>query len=266
MRQLSLEEYKQRVLGVLIKIDAICREQGFAYWIFYGTLLGAVRHGGFIPWDDDVDIVMPREDYYKLGKYIQEHPEHGVNYIDVSNRPDTIYYCAKVCDTSTVLRESVFRPLEGYGAFVDIFPLDNLPDGEEERLRYYKKALRMEQIVQHGSRLRPFKGDSRKETLLRWAAFLYAHLYDPGRMIGKMHQLFMENNKTPTRYVGVPWSDQLFRRELFEEKTELVFEGHRFFAPKNWDEALRASYGDYMQLPEESKRVCSHGLVCYEKD
>lgn len=266
MRELSLEEYKQRVLGVLIKIDAICREMGYEYFILYGTLLGAVRHGGFIPWDDDVDIVMPREDYYKLGKYIQEHPEHGINYIDISNRPDTIYYCAKVCDTSTVVKESLFRPVEDYGAFVDIFPLDCFPDNEKARLRYYQKALRMEQIVQHATRIQPFKGKTWKSTLVRRAAFYYSRLYDPGKMIAKMHRLFMENNKKPTTYVGVPWSYQLFRADLFREKTELKFEGHSFYAPKNWDEALRASYGDYMQLPEESKRVCSHGLVCYEKD
>lgn len=136
MRKLTVEEYKACVLNVLEKIDYVCRENGYTYMICYGTLLGAVRHKGFIPWDDDIDIVMPREDYYKLGSYIIEHPELELNYIDISNRNDTFYYCAKVCDSKTIVKEGRYRELKGYGAFVDIFPLDYLPEDKKERERY----------------------------------------------------------------------------------------------------------------------------------
>ena len=99
-KQLTMEEYKQVELGILIKIDKICREHNINYFLYAGTLLGAVRHQGFIPWDDDIDISMLREDYDKLAKIIQ-NGDYGINFIRIEENPDTIYPYGKICDTTT---------------------------------------------------------------------------------------------------------------------------------------------------------------------
>ena len=266
MRKLTVEEYKACVLNVLEKIDYVCRENGYTYMICYGTLLGAVRHKGFIPWDDDIDIVMPREDYYKLGSYIIEHPELELNYIDISNRNDTFYYCAKVCDSKTIVKEGRYRELKGYGAFVDIFPLDYLPEDNKERERYCREELFWERIVQHSAELTPGKSENYKQEILKKLAFVFSRLFSSERILRKMHQRYIEFDKIKTAYIGIPWDSHFFKTEWFEHIIELEFEGKLFFAPKDYDKVLKSSYGDYMKLPPEKDRRYSHHLEGYRID
>jgi lipopolysaccharide cholinephosphotransferase len=255
MKVLSVEEYKARILDVLIKVDGICRENNFRYFIFYGTLIGDVRHKGFIPWDDDIDIIMPREDYYKLADYIIGHPETGLNYIDIYNRKDTIYYCAKVCDAQTVVKESRFRMIDGYGAFVDVFPFDYLPEDSAERNKLRNKEVFWEKIHQHSSFTHSGKGKNLKHTLLIKASDFFARFFNASRIIEKMHNRYMESDKKPTNKMGVPFDQSTYDVSWLRETTELLFEGHLFLAPKEYDTVLKATYGDYMQLPPEEERV-----------
>ena len=265
MRKMSLDEYKKRILNVLIKIDDICRKNHLRYCICYGTLLGAVRHKGFIPWDDDIDIVMPRKDYYLLGKYILKHPELELNYIDISNRKDTTFYCAKVCDSHTVVREFNIKPLKGYGAFVDVFPFDFLPENEIERKKYMNKALYWERIVQHSIMVKPLKGDNLKHDILLKASFAYSHLFNTSKTLMKMHREFRKNDRNKTEYVGVPYDPHVFLADWFAGSIDIDFEGHKFLAPAEYDKVLTARYGNYMQLPPEEERIYKHHLDCYEK-
>lgn len=263
MKKITMKEYKECVLNVLEKIDFICRENNYTYMICYGTLLGAVRHKGFIPWDDDIDIVMPRKDYYKLGQYIIDHPEVGLNYIDISNRKDSIYYCAKVCDANTIVKESRFKQIEGYGAFVDVFPLDYLPEDSKERMRYCKRELFWARIVQHAAELTPGKGDGLKQDVLKKLAFYGAKIFNAEKVLLKMHQRYIKFDEVPTKYIGIPWDSNCFKTEWFQDKVEVEFEGKLFFAPKEIEKVLKASYGDYMRLPAEKDRVYKHHLECY---
>lgn len=265
MRKLSVREYKEKILDILVKVDRICRENNYVYTICYGTLLGAVRHNGFIPWDDDIDIFMPRDDYYKLGDYIIHHPELGLNYIDISNRKDTIYYCAKVCDANTIITEAAhFRPVEGYGAFIDIFPLDYLPDDERKRRKYKAKSLYRARLVEHSSHLKPYKGKTIKQTMLIYAGFYYAHLFRTGKILEKMHRDFQKNNHVQTKWVGVPFGTA-FHAASFAARAEYTFEGHHFWGPANFDDVLKTAYGDYMTIPPVEKQI-THAVECYIKD
>ena len=264
MRKLTTDMYKERVLNVLIKVDQICRENDFRYMICYGTLLGAVRHKGFIPWDDDIDIVMPRKDYYKIADYIIAHPELGLNYIDIYNREDTIYYCAKVCDSATVVKESRFKPVQGYGAFIDIFPFDYIPDDERERAKYKKKALHWERIVQHSSKTSIGKGKNLIHSIQIFFAYVYSHCFSTSQMIHKMHNTFIENDKDKTEHIGIPFETAFITAD-FAETTELEFEGHMFLAPRNFTNVLKTFYGNYMELPPEDKRV-HHNIECYLRE
>jgi len=267
MKTMTSAEYKQCILEVLLKIDRICRENGLDYFIISGTLLGAVRHKGFIPWDDDVDIMMPRADYAKLGQILLSHPEYGLNYIDIDARTDSIYFGAKVCDARTGIIESNFRPIEGYGAFVDVFAMDHVAGDPAERERLRKKYLRMQRLVQHASKIRPGRSASPKRQLLLVLAFLLTRLYEPSKVLRRMtDRIKQDNERLSDAFIGVPWEETFYPREILEGRCELEFENHFVSAPAQWDAVLTALYGkDYMTpIPPDERD--SHGLICYWRD
>ena len=265
MKQLTSEEYKKVLLELIVKVDAICRENGIWYSFAYGTLLGAVRHQGFIPWDDDLDIVMPREDYEKLKNYVAAHPELGLSFIDIRNRPDTIYVCGKLCDTRTVIRESSFRTVEGCGAFVDVLPLDTLPDDEKERGRFKAHARYLAKLVQHSAKLKPGKPTGLKHAILLYSAFVYSHCFSTSRLIERLDAYCSKYQGKQTGYCGVPYFISYFRKEWFNELSEYPFEGRMLLGPKDYDDVLTASYIQYRDLPPPEERV-NHLIECYWKE
>lgn len=265
MIRLTSEEYKNRLISILVKIDKLCRENDIRYTIIYGTLLGAVRHKGFIPWDDDVDMAMTREDYYRLRKCIEDHPELDLNFIDADNQKDTIYICGKVCDKKTVVKESIFKTVEGYGAFVDVFPLDNLPDNETERDKFKSHARHMAKIVQHSAQLNPGKPKGIKHAILLYLSFLYSHCFSTHKTIERLNKHCVKYNDVETEHFGVPYFISYFKKADFDELIDLPFEGHMFKGPKNYESVLNASYVDYKQLPPPEKRK-SHSVECYWKE
>lgn len=265
MRRLTADEYKERLLNVILKIDRICRENGCWYSIIYGTLLGAVRHKGFIPWDDDIDIAMPRADLYKLGKFIEKHPEEGLNFIDISNRKDTIYTCAKVCDTATVVKESRFKAVEGYGVFVDVFALDNLPNDQSKRKKFKSRARYLARIIQHASLISPGKPHGLKKTILVYVSFIYSKFFSVEKTLQKLTKHCTKYNDDKTDYFGVPYHLTVLKKSYFSEIADLPFEGYLLKGPKQYDEVLRSMYRDPYTLPPENKRI-THRIEGYLKD
>ena len=266
MRRISIEEYKAIIVQVLVKIDTICREHGINYSLAYGSLIGAIRHNGFIPWDDDADIVMLRDDYIRLREAVN-NGDYGIRFIDINTDPNTIYPFGKVCDNNTILKEKNFKQISDYGVFVDIFPLDYLPEDENDRAKYCKRQRRIEKIVTHSSRTGYEKTGSITRNFLRFIAYHFCHLFNTGKMVKRMEEEYMNRNKTPTGIVGVPWGvgGIGYPIDYFEELEEHDFEGHQFFIPSHYDEVLRERYGDYMQLPPESERISLHQVDCYLK-
>ena len=265
-----MEEYKSVVLEVLVSIDRICRENGLTYMLMYGTLIGAVRHSGFIPWDDDIDIAMPREDYYKLADIIAKQ-ETGLNFLTIDNCPDTIYPYGKICDTRTVIKEKNFKQVSGYGAFVDVFPLDYMPDDQAEREKYCRDCRKLIIWITHSSRTGYEHSGNLKTDLSRALAFCAGKAMNTQRLIRKLDDKLkrFDQEHGKTAYMGIPWgyyADKLYPASLLEELTELEFEGHHFFAPKEYDKVLRMRYGDYMKLPPENERVYLHSLDCHMRD
>ncbi len=264
MRKVDLQEYKHIVLSVLVRIDRICRENGLTYMICYGTLLGAVRHQGFIPWDDDVDIIMPREDYNSLSRLIREG-DWGLNFISIETNKDTIYPYAKVCDVKTTVKEKNFRSVKGYGAFVDVFPMDYLPEDEGAWRAMKKKHVQLRRLITHTARTGFVWTSSPLTNVRRMAAFAVGKCLSTRKLIETMTANLLEGNKTPTGRVGVVW-DLDFPAACARNTSEVTFEGHRFLAPKDPHEVLTRLYGDYMQLPPECERVIKHPLDCYRME
>lgn len=268
MRRISIEEYKKIVLDVLLKIDCICRKNGLEYFLAYGTLLGAIRHNGFIPWDDDVDIIMLRKDYEKLRKIINSG-SYGISFFDITTNSSTIYPFGKVCDNNSLVKEHNFKQMDGYGAFVDVFPFDYLPADKNERWKYCRKYRRKEIIITHSARTGYGKSGSIFRIMLRSVAYYSCKAFNPHKMIKKMNDAFLHyNNENKTGYVGIPWSlsGLAFPEDFFIGHKEHEFEGYSFYIPQQYDYLLRCWYNDYMKLPPVEKRVNKHDLECYIKD
>lgn len=262
MRRVKLEEYKSIILSILVKVDQICRDNNINYFLFAGTLLGAVRHKGFIPWDDDIDISMMRADYDRLAKVIQ-NGNYGLNFIRIEENPDCIYPYGKICDINTKLIEKNFKATDGYGAFIDVFPFDYMPDSDAEMTKLSKKWFRKYQFLTHCTRTGYEKTDSGLTNIKRALAFALSRPFSSTRMVRSMNDSFVAMNDKVTDHVGLAWAKKAWLAEDYKETSEVDFEGFRFLAPKNPDRVLTTHFGDYMKLPPEDQRVLKHQLECY---
>ena len=143
----SLDELKKIELDIMIKVHQFCEENGIKYYMIAGTLIGAIRHKGFIPWDDDIDIAMPREDYEKFLKIFPEYGKKN-NLLAVNNRTKPYYGrpMTKVIDTRTSLTEPEYRSDDPIGVFVDIWVMDGVPD-DASKGDWLKKMRREKEIL-----------------------------------------------------------------------------------------------------------------------
>ena len=261
MKKLSPEEYKEVLLSILTRIDSICRKNDIKYMLAYGTLLGAVRHKGFIPWDDDVDIVMFPDDYIKLREIICSG-DYGLNFIDPITSADTIFPAGKICDSKTTIVEGQYRPVKGYGAFVDVFLLTYISDDIKEQSRIRKKYLRLAKIIMHGSMLTYGKTNSFKTNILRFFAYYYSKLFNVQKLCLKVYNDFLQMNETKTAHRCVYWG-KVYDDKLFNDVVDLEFEGHKLMAPEGYKQVLEKTFGDYMKLPPVEMQICMHNLECY---
>lgn len=244
----TLRKAQLRMLDILIEVDKICRKHNIPYWVDCGTLLGAVRHGGFIPWDDDLDISMAMEDYKKFKKIaVKELPKQYVYQDSVNDRN---YYnaFAKIRDTKSYVYDPICGDKIKYqGLYLDIFPHEKMPS---------RKAKDFADYI-YGN-------------VLRWAHNFYPE--KSKSIIGKILfpfacvfrafcRLFFQfgTGKLLLPAIGVPSSSGIvkYKKDIFPCGT-INFEGYEFSCPHNPDSYLRCLYGDYMQLPPEEKRHPEH--------
>lgn len=258
---LTLEERKTIGYDILCYVDKWCREHNVKYYLGYGTLLGAVRHKAFIPWDDDIDIIMFREDYTEFIKQFNTACDGRYKCIDFEN--GTYYFpYAKVVDTRTVYSPESIIPLDDLGIGIGIFPFDYLENEKVDRLLYgYAKMLRYSLY------------NNKSELSLSGKNFLKLPIYLFAKCIGwkrwsRIIRKRSEKHFKEQRYCftagGMAVNELLiFEKSMFEETVSVTFEGTEFPAPKDFDAVLSKTYGDYMQLPPVESRVAHLGKAFY---
>lgn len=257
MKEVLLDEYKKIALDILIDIAGFCEKNNIRYFLSVGTLLGAIRHHGFIPWDDDIDIMMPRPDYKRLlneynGKYKILKPEAG-----------RLYY-AKAYDTNTIRYETGvdYHKNKPIGVDIDIFPLDGIVNDPVIVEKMYKKECFLETLLRLSNqpifyRKNPLKAFNRIVPRIIGSKNIV-------RMIEKNAQTY--DYDSSDFVVRMRWSPHGFTGALpksIYETDYAEFEGHRFRIPKGYDAWLTAFFGDYMTLPPEEERKPSHRSEVY---
>ena len=256
MRQLGMDERKALLFKMLSAFADYCEKQGLRYFLDYGTLLGAVRHGGFIPWDDDIDVVMPRSDYERLYSLLEKEPEaFGPNYRLASTRNQWSVHKAifNLIDLRTLTCSKHRRKRFHYPIWIDIIPADYLPESREEQRALREQVIRNVMQVQRA--MSPGWG--------RWKLFHLLHnlLLTPSidRKLRETEAL-CENLKESElaspflSFINTVWMEDYFPLSWFDDTIFMNFEGKPFRVPREYDKRLRDCYGDYLQLPPEKDR------------
>lgn len=262
MRKIEIEELKDLQINILDAVHKCCKKNNINYWLDCGTLLGAIRHKGYIPWDDDIDVGMLRSDYEKFRKIFNTENERYV-FMCPEDNSDFCYPHGKVLDTWTLLYEPD-RQGRKIAVNIDIFVYDNAPKNE----RILKRMYRMRDFyrgcnVARSQRKDYIPGIKRKIGFLLLKILLRP--FPRNYFARKISDNSKKYANTITGRVGnfTSYSKFICESSVFESFVDCMFENKLYSVPKGYDKWLRAFYGDYMKLPPVEKRVSSHKFEAY---
>lgn len=274
MKEMTIQETKKCLLGILDFIEKVCRENNLVYYLCGGTLLGAVRHKGFIPWDDDIDIMMPRHDYERLFEIWPYDCQYkALYYKNTHNFP---YAFGKIIDNRTLKIEPLRKKCRLIGVDIDVFPIDNLPDDDIEAMKYYRAIAKIQNKL--GLQISAY---SRGRTVLRTIVKNSLRLYERtiefigGTSIDKTtktcDELAQRYNQAETEFCGITSISHYGIKEKnpknnFKTKVNVCFEGKTYPAPNGYADYLSRLYGkNYLQLPPIEMRQTHHSYKAFWK-
>ena len=258
MRKIEdIHELRQIQIGILDEVHSFCEAHGLRYFLSSGTLIGAVRHKGYIPWDDDIDIYMPREDYEA---FLATYHDKSGRYKAINPRLESDYYYtfAKVVDLRTKMIET---ETEGYeiGVFMDIFPVDYVTDDLQERERVFK----LKKLLYKIRRCKISNANPLRSRLAYWC---YKSLPVSAHYVFRLIQRLIVLGK-PTHTVcnmteAGPKIKGCFPAEDIASSVDIEFEGKTYKTMVGYKDYLERTYGDYMTLPPVEQRV-THQFEAY---
>jgi lipopolysaccharide cholinephosphotransferase len=257
----QIQELQQIELKILLDVDAFCRQNGIEYFLGEGTLLGAIRHNGFIPWDDDVDIMMKRDMYERFlalapkalnGKYEVQHPATVENYwspfIKIRLLGDDLKY-----------RQAHIAHLTDHnGPYIDIFPMEYVRRDRGSALKIQSKYIRvLRGMLSQKLGLKPAL--TAKQKVLR----MLSAFYSVSRIHKSLEKYFKIQGPEPKAYIASlstyqKLKGQVVPADVYDEQVYVDFEGHKLPVPAGYDLLLTKIYGDYMTPPPEDQRVIKH--------
>lgn len=257
-------EDKQKILLYLLEsFHNFCERNGLIYNVFGGTLLGCIRHNGFIPWDDDIDVVMPRDDYNKFISFYQ-------NELLVVNKPgdkNYPYYFSKLCLKDSLLIENeLIDKYNKSGIYIDIFPVDKYPKDDNN---FFHKTRLCERLLRYSSYKpdKPIKVVSYFYYPFKVLLYKIFKIIPANIFINKQIELVSNNNEVAEEFLfqhGAGWTfegkilkDDFYNRQLYK------FESINVYGVKDYNKQLSMLYGDYMKLPPEEIRTTNHNNIWY---
>jgi len=264
-KELSEEELKMIELDILKYIHSFCEKNNIRYYLCGGTLLGAIRHGGFIPWDDDIDICMPRSDYERFKREFINQGKYKFIYID--NTREYALPFGKVINSDTLVEENEVRSVNDMGVFVDVFPLDGLGNTLNEAKKNVRKCNTIFKWILLGIR----KNEEKRNI----HSFFKNGIYHLARSTKKdsyrkILRIGQKNKFEDSAFVGVIFGfyaeKEIMPSGIFMKQTKHVFEDAEFCIPIKYDEYLSRLYGDYMRIPPLDKQITHHSFRAYIKE
>lgn len=273
MKELTTRELQLFSLEILKDVAAFCEKNDIKYSLGYGTMLGAIRHKGFIPWDDDVDIMMTRENYEKFRK---TYKSENYEYIDSDNIEDCYIAFGRVCDRKKT-RTYSYIPWHGgslhTGVWIDIFPVDNVSEDINEYRSMHNALLLLNNQNGRLRRMHASEGDIYSTYRSLWARILKSMNprvgnYPPTEVVKSLNAIIALSNaqkSTKMSQLACPSNmDEYYDAADLQEYTLVDFEGYKFSVWSQYDKLLTIVYGDYMQLPpEKDRRPLQHYIKFY---
>lgn len=268
MEKISLEQTKKIQVNMLEYIHNICEKNNINYFLIGGSLLGAVRHKGMIPWDDDIDIALLRNDYNKLISILKKEKSNEYMILNNQIQKDYFYPFSKLINKKTVLIENNFESIENYGVYVDIFAIDSLPEDEKEINKRYKMQKRYQNMIflaaadnsKNKNILKRIMRDFCKKILKLYGYKNIVNKYD--RICTKYN--YLKNSKLAiSNWPIYSKENEIQKLADYKNIMEIEFEKLYVKVPKNYDRILTTAFGNYMELPPEEKRVSNHNIEVY---
>lgn len=272
--ELTIEQIQKASLEILLEIIKICKKLDLKYFLYYGTLIGVIRHQGFIPWDDDLDIMMPRNDYEILIQFFIDH-KNAYKYLTLyeprvnKNYP---YMIGRISDNRYYLEVENEKDY-GIGVFVDIYPFDGLGNTRKESLKFAKKGDRLSSLCYQATREKFVIGNTKAffRKIIKYPVFIFSKIIGKEYFQRKLALLVGIKKYEESDYVGcIIWISggerDVYKKEWLEETIELSFCNHMVSVPKKYDKILKNIYGDYMKLPSKEEQIGHHFYKAFLKN
>lgn len=263
-QNISLDEIKNIEAEILEQIIKICDDNNLSYSLMGGSLIGVIRHKGFIPWDDDIDIMMPRPSYEKFKSIMLNSCDERIKYLSSETQNDYYYDYAKVISSKTDVKEYNLPKIDNYGVFVDIFPVDAIHNNTVKR--YFQMfSIRVLRPLLEISRCEKPQSNNKTKLILKKFIFLFAKKIGYHRILNLINKISTECDYDKSKYVTVfgaftTKAYQYYKKEMFENTVYKTFEGKNVKVIEEYDEYLKGLFGDYMQLPSKDKQKSNHNF------
>lgn len=262
------KEYEAKccMYDILVEVDRICRKNNIKYTLIGGTLIGAIRHKGYIPWDDDIDVGFLRSEYDKFIKCCEKDLNKEYRIVNAENEEGNANLFHKIKIKNTKCIESISKNSAiNKEIFLDVFPFDNSPNNPIFAYFHYLKTKFYGRLLSIECNYDFSKNKNIIKKLLNCILVIISHFYKKEKLINKIKKLSIKYNKISTKYIIPIYTDiglkDRIKREWFSDYIQTTFENGKFYIIKNYDMFLRKSFGDYMQFPPIEERTSKHEIL-----